>query len=171
MDGSHPDSRGQAEVSGFRLVLADGTDPSAMRDELEEKHFLFGQTWKERRGNLVGSLEVQRNILMLVMIVIQCICIFIIYAVFSTLVVEKRHDIGVLWLGRKPSGNRRCLFIRRADGLCCRRLCRLDGRLGRLGPAQSPVGISGNPPFPQAIFYSPEAPISWNPCFQCCLSG
>ena len=50
----------------------------------------------ERRGNLVKSMEIQRNIIGLVMIAIQVIAVFIVYAVFSTMVAEKRHDIGVL---------------------------------------------------------------------------
>ena len=166
MDGKHPDSRGQAEVSGFRLVLEDGVNPSSVRDDLEQRYFLYGQTWKERRGNLVGSLEVQRNILMLVMIVIQGICIFIIYAVFSTLVVEKRHDIGVLLgLGASPQS------IAGAFLFAGQTACVVGGAAGwalgwgllaALNPLSEWLGI---PLFPQAIFYSPEAPISWDPRF------
>ena len=166
MDGKHPDSRGKAEISGYRLVLESGANPEEIREDLEAKYFLYGQTWKERRGNLVGSLEVQRNILMLVMIVIQGICIFIIYAVFSTLVVEKRHDIGVLLgLGAAQraiagaflfAGQTACIV----GGLAGWALG--WGVLALLNPLSEWLGI---PLFPQAIFYSPEAPISWDPLF------
>ena len=172
MDGSLPESRGLPEISGYRLMLDGSRSADEVRNELESNYFLFGQTWEERRGNLVGSLEVQRNILALVMILIQGICIFIIYAVFSTLVVEKRHDIGVLLgLGAKP-GSIAGAFIFAGQTACI--IGGLAGwalgwgALAALNPISEWIGV---PLFPQAIFYSPEAPISWNPLFPLMFIG
>lgn len=106
--------------------------------------------------------EIQRNVLRMVMACIQCICIFIIYAVFSTMVAEKRHDIGIL-LGIGAS--RRAIagaFL--TAGIIA---CLLGGALGwaigwiilaLLNPVSDALGIAL---FPQAVMYTPDAPISW----------
>lgn len=164
MDGRHPDSRGRPEISGYRLMSNGQVSIPELRNALEQDYGLWTQTWQERRGNLVRSLEVQRNILLLVMIAIQGICIFIIYAVFSTLVVEKRHDIGVLLgLGASPSA------IAGAFLFAGQSACVVGGVIGwavgwgalaALNPLSEALDV---PLFPQAVFYSPEAPISWDP--------
>jgi ABC-type lipoprotein release transport system permease subunit len=100
----------------------------------------------------------------LVMVAIQTIAVFIVYAVFSTLVAEKRHDIGVL-LG---------LGARRRDiagafllaGLAA---CVLGGASGwLLGwgvlAGLNPLSKALNMPlFPQDVIYTPEAPTSFDP--------
>ena len=99
-----------------------------------------------------------------VMLCIQGICLFIIYAVFSTLVAEKRHDIGVLLgigaLRRDIHG----AFL--LAGIIC---CFCGGIIGWgvgwgilsvLNPFSNWIGF---PLYPQEIIYTPEAPISWNP--------
>ncbi|TVR41917.1 MAG: ABC transporter permease [Planctomycetota bacterium] len=163
MDGRHPDSPGVAEISGFRVVANQPNQILRLRDQLESQFPLYGLTWQERRGNLVRSLEVQRNILLLVMVLIQGICVFIIYAVFSTLVVEKRHDIGVL-LGLGAAPHR----IAGAFLFAGQSACIVGGMIGwalgwaglwALNPLSELLGV---PLFPQAIFYSPQAPISWD---------
>jgi ABC-type lipoprotein release transport system permease subunit len=118
----------------------------------------------ERRGNLVRSFELQRNIMGLVMIAIQGIAVFIVYAVFSTMVAEKRHDIGVLLgLGAKPRDIAGAFLI---AGFAA---CIFGGMLGwilgwglllLLNPLSEFTGI---PLFPQEVLYTPDAPISWNP--------
>ncbi|TVR13014.1 MAG: ABC transporter permease [Planctomycetota bacterium] len=163
MDGRHPDSNGHSEISGYRIMLDPRASVEDVRQRIETGFPLWAQTWQERRGNLVRSLEVQRNILLLVMILIQGICIFIIYAVFSTLVAEKRHDIGVLLgLGAAP-GSIAGAFILAGQSACV-----IGGVIGwalgwfalaSLNPLSEWLGV---PLFPQAVFYSPEAPISWD---------
>lgn len=166
MDGRHGESGGQREVSGYRVMVENGYHSDEVRQRLQSEHNVWAQTWQERRGNLVRSLEVQRNILMLVMVLIQCICIFIIYAVFSTLVVEKRHDIGVLiGLGARESSIAGA-FLWAGQAAC------IGGglfgwalgwaALALLNPLSELLEV---PLFPQAVFYAPQAPISWDPWF------
>ncbi len=153
-----------AQVGGYRVRTTSGRDLNATAASLSEAIGLRTETWLMRRGNLVKSLELQRNIMAIVMIAIQTITVFIVYAVFSTLVVEKRHDIGVL-LGL---GARRTQ-IAGAFLLAGFAACIGGGVLGwGLGwsalAALNPVGKwLGVPLFPQDVIYTPEAPTSFDP--------
>ena len=121
-------------------------------------------TWAERRGNLVKSMEIQRNVIGLVMIAIQLIAVFIVYAVFSTLVAEKRHDIGVLLgIGAQRSAIAGAFLL---AGLAA---CVIGGLLGWALGWSVLAGLkpfsqwTGWTLFPQDVLYTPEAPVSWNP--------
>ena len=90
-------SRGRPElVSGYRVQLGDKQALDAASRRLEDSTGLPASHWMQRRGHLVKGLVQQRNIIGFVMILVQVLAVFIVYAVFSTLVAEKRHDIGVL---------------------------------------------------------------------------
>ncbi len=160
-------ARGQrpAGLSGYRVQLTADADPQTVRRQLIAATGQQVVTWMERgNSNLIKSFEIQRNVIGFVMVLIQGIAVFIVYAVFSTLVAEKRHDIGVL-LG---------LGARRADiantfllaGIVA---CVFGGALGwaigwgallALNPVSNFFGVAL---FPQDVLYTPEAPISWNP--------
>jgi ABC-type lipoprotein release transport system permease subunit len=154
-----------ARVSGYRIDVAADADLQQVRRALAATTGLRVSTWQERRsGNMVKSMEIQRNIMGLVMIAIQIIAVFIVYAVFSALVAEKRHDIGVL-LG--IGATRRT--IANAFLLAGVAACLAGGGLGwilgwgalaSLNPLSTYWGITL---FPQDVMYTPDAPISWNP--------
>lgn len=153
-----------AQVGGWRLRVADNANPDTVRRAVLERTGLFAVTWMERRGNMVKSLEIQRNVIGLVMIAIQVIAVFIVYAVFSTLVAEKRHDIGVL-LGL--GAQRR--HIAGAFLLAGLTACVGGGFAGwgigwgilaLLNPFTRWTGIAL---FPQDVLYTPDAPVSWDP--------
>jgi len=153
-----------ARVSGYRVGLLAGASIATVQAQLREATGERVTTWMERRGNLVKSMEIQRNIIGLVMIAIQVIAVFIVYAVFSTMVAEKRHDIGVL-LG--IGATRR--DIANAFLLAGLAACILGGLLGwafgwlllaLINPFTRATGIAL---FPQDVLYTPDAPISWNP--------
>jgi ABC-type lipoprotein release transport system permease subunit len=154
----------QARLSGYRVMVAPGADLETVRRAIRELTGERVTTWMERRGNLVKSLEIQRNIIGLVMIAIQVIAVFIVYAVFSTLVVEKRHDIGVLLgIGARRGDIARAFLL--AGLVACVAGGLLGwaigwGVLGALNPLSRQLGFSL---FPQDVLYTPEAPISWNP--------
>ncbi len=151
------------QISGYRVQLGPAGEAEVVRDALSLATGQRITTWMERRGNLVKSFEIQRNVIGLVMILVQGIAVFIVYAVFSTLVAEKRHDIGVLLgLGarRRDIGN---AFL--IAGIVA---CLVGGGLGSaigwgalfvLNPLSDFFGI---PLFPQEVLYTPEAPISWD---------
>ena len=151
-----------AKLSGWRLSAQPGTDPYRLAALVSTDTGLFAETWQDLRGNLVKGMQVQRNIGILVMILIQFITVFIVYAVFSTMVVELRHDIGVL---RGIGARRRDIawaFI--LAGLIA---CIGGGVLGwalgwgvlaALNPFSHLTGISL---FPQDVIYTPEAPTSY----------
>jgi lipoprotein-releasing system permease protein len=129
-------------------------------------------TWQLRRGHIVKSLEIMRNIMVLVMILVQCISVFIIAAVFSTLVAEKRHDIGtLLGLGASPGS------IQRSFVWASLAISLFGGLAGwvlgwTLLALLNPVSeILGFPLFPQAVMYTPQAPISYDPIFPLIFIG
>jgi ABC-type lipoprotein release transport system permease subunit len=165
MDGHNPMAGGRREVSGYRIRLAPGADPAAVA-ELIAAQGLRVETWQQRRGHITRSLEVMRNIMLLVMILVQSISIFIVYAVFSTLVAEKRHDIGVLLGLGAPAGAITRTFLAAAAVTCL-----AGGLLGWvLGwtalPLLDPIGNwLGVPLFPQEVIYTPDTPISYDPVY------
>lgn len=162
--GDHPAARGQPEIDGYRLMLEDPGAAESMADAIAADTGLRVETWRDRRGNTVKNFEIMRNVLVLVMVLVQLTCVFIIYAVFSTLVAEKRHDIGVLLgIGAEP-GRVTVAFL-----LAGQIACLVGGAIGwgigwgtlaLLNPVSEYLGL---PLFPQEVIYTPRAPISWNP--------
>ena len=153
-----------ARLTGYRLQAAQDQDLGALAAAVQAETGKRVATWMERRGSMVKNMEVQRNIIGLVMIAIQIIAVFIVYAVFSTLVAEKRHDIGVLiGIGAPPRSIAGAFLL---AGLAA---CLAGGLLGwAIGwgalAALNPFSrLTGLVLFPQDVMYTPEAPISWNP--------
>ena len=153
-----------AQVGGWRVQTKGDVDLDRTAWELRDRSNLRVDTWMDRRGNLLLSLKLQRNIMALVMVAIQTIAVFIVYAVFSTLVAEKRHDIGVLLgLGAKRRDIAGAFLW---AGLVA---CLLGGVAGwALGwgvlAALNPLSrYFKTPLFPQDVIYTPEAPTSFDP--------
>ncbi len=165
MDGTHPASQGVREITGYHVAKQSDADMLTVGRALDAaapgtrvRH------WTDIRGHLLRNVRQNRNVLGFVMICVQLICIFIIYALFSTLVAEKRHDIGVLiGLGaRRRSVVAAFLFAALA-------ICLIGGAAGWvlgwgtlavLNPVSEALGV---PLFPQEFMYTPEAPTSFNP--------
>jgi ABC-type lipoprotein release transport system permease subunit len=160
-------------VDGYRLGLAPGSDPAAVGKAVRAETGLAATTWQQARGvNAVRMIESNRNLVVVMMIAIEALCILFVYSVFSTLVVEKRKDFGVLI----------CLGARRGDlagavllmGLAAGVAGGLAGWavgwgvLAVINPISEACGI---PLFPMEIFYSAEAPISFNPLVPAGFAG
>lgn len=151
-----------ARLSGWRMAVQPGQDADRVDKAVREATGLWAVTWQDLRGNLVKGMEIQRNIGALVMILIQCITVFIVYAVFSTMVVELRHDIGVLrGIGARRRDIGGALLL--AGLVACLAGGLLGwalgwGVLGVLNPLSRLTGIAL---FPQDVMYTPEAPIAF----------
>lgn len=153
-----------ARVDGFRVQSQPGADLGEVSRVLKERTGLWATTWEQRRASEVKSLQWQRNIMAVVMLAIQTITVFVVYAVFSTLVAEKRHDIGVLLgIGARRSQIASAFLI---SGIAA---CVVGGLLGWavgwglllvLKILSERFGLLI---FPQDVFYSPQTPISWDP--------
>ncbi|MCS6970989.1 MAG: FtsX-like permease family protein [Planctomycetota bacterium] len=159
--GLHARPERAARVSGYRLATTDDID--AVAAAVERATGLAAYTWLELRGNTVKMMEIQRNLFTVSMIAVQLLTVFVVYAVFSTMVAELRHDLGVL----------RGLGARRRDlagaFLIAGTLCSvLGGLLGwalswgvlaALNPLSDALGFAL---FPESVFYTPQAPTSFD---------
>ena len=159
-------ARGQrpAALSGYRVQVTPDADPQTVRRQLMLNTGQQVSTWMERgSANLIKSFEIQRNVMGLVMVLIEIIAVFIVYAIFSMLVADKRHDLGVLiGIGAKRSDIGKvfimmALFLSLVGGLLGWLLG--WGFLAALNPF---CRITGIQLFPQDVLYTPEAPISWD---------
>ena len=163
--------RNPSEITGYRIQTTKEADLEQVRKALlhDDTYRLWNQrytvlTWQETGSiNMVKTFEVQRNVMILVMILVQAQCIFIVYAVFSTLVSEKRHDIGIL-LGIGASRSS-IMFTFIYASLIASFIGGILGWLlgwgflSILNPVSDYFDIAL---FPQDVLYTPEAPISWD---------
>jgi lipoprotein-releasing system permease protein len=153
-----------ARVTGYRVAAQPAVNLDDLAKRLTRDIGEPAQTWMSRRQNMVKSLEIQRNLMAVVMLAIQTIAVFVVYAVFSTLVAEKRHDIGVLLgIGARP---REIAYAFLIAGVVA---CVFGGLLGWAIGWVVMAGLRilskdfGILLFPQDVFYSPDTPISWDP--------
>jgi lipoprotein-releasing system permease protein len=170
--GRHPASQGLREIDQLRVRVTPGADAEAVRQALENDTGLAVEGWEARRGHLIRTLEIQRNILVLVMVLVQSLCIFIIYAVFSTLVAELRHDLGVLLALGAQAQQLSLTFVLAGQAVCVGGGV-LGWLLGWAGlAALNPLSRwSGIPLFPQEVIYTPEAPVSFTPLWPLIFIG
>lgn len=73
--------------------------------ERQDRSFGLVQTWREKNANYLASVEHQRGLLKIVLIVIMVVAAFLMLATLSMMVTEKTSDIGILTaLGGTPRG-------------------------------------------------------------------
>jgi lipoprotein-releasing system permease protein len=152
-----------ARLSGFRIACEPGVEPETVAARVREATGLRALTWQDLRGNAVKMMEIQRNLFIVCMIAIQLLTVFVVYAVFSTMVAELRHDIGVL---RGIGARRRdvavaflaaALFACLGGGLAGWAIG--WGFLAAINPLSDAFGFSL---FPESVFYTPQAPTSFD---------
>ncbi len=164
LQGMEAKSGHESQVTGYRLAIAPGLRERTVADRLNGRGGLRAETWMDRRGNMVLNFEITRNIMALVLVAIQAIAVFIVYAVFSTLVAEKRHDIGVLLgIGARRRDIAGAFLLAGLAACVLGGLCGWGlgwGLVAALNPLSKWLGI---PLFPQDVMYLPEAPVSYNP--------
>lgn len=73
--------------------------------ERNERVYGRVQTWRERNGTFLASIEHQRSLMQIVLIVIMVVAAFLMLATLSMMVTEKVADIGILTaMGGTPGG-------------------------------------------------------------------
>jgi lipoprotein-releasing system permease protein len=86
---------------------------AALREELGQAGLIRGgvyamtevRTWEEFRGNLIGAIENERVLMMIMLSLVLLVAGFTVFAILSMMVTEKRRDIGILCaLGATPKG-------------------------------------------------------------------
>ena len=166
-DGKNPRST-EPTVDGWRLNTSlDATDAKAQLIEIVPQlpsGWWRLQTWTEVQGNRVKIYEVQRNLIYLVMVLVLCLCLFVVYAAFSTIVAERRHDIGVLLaLGVSPR------TIAGAFHLAALVIAIAGAVVGwgigwGVMSLINPIGNALDMPlYPMDVIYTESAPISYDP--------
>lgn len=99
-----------------RLHDADGQALAATADRLQRQIGLqipwarspgppYVETWRERNRSILLSVEHQRSLMKIVLVVIMVVAAFLMFATLSMMVAEKTGDIGILAaLGGTPLG-------------------------------------------------------------------
>lgn len=86
---------------------------AALRTELDDAGLIRGgpyadtevRTWEEYRGNLIGAIENERVLMMIMLSLVLLVAGFTVFAILSMMVTEKRRDIGILCaIGATPKG-------------------------------------------------------------------
>ena len=73
--------------------------------ERGDRSYGIVQTWREKNAQFLGSVQHQRGLLKIVLIVIMVVAAFLMLATLSMMVTEKISDIGILTaMGGTPSG-------------------------------------------------------------------
>lgn len=73
--------------------------------ERQDRGYGLVQTWREKNANFLASVEHQRGLLKIVLIVIMVVAAFLMLATLSMMVTEKTGDIGILTaMGGTPRG-------------------------------------------------------------------
>ena len=74
-------------------------------DRGDERAYGLVETWRERNSQFLASVEHQRGLLKIVLIVIMVVAAFLMLATLSMMVTEKTSDIGILTaMGGTPFG-------------------------------------------------------------------
>ncbi|HOF17341.1 MAG TPA: FtsX-like permease family protein [Phycisphaerae bacterium] len=69
------------------------------------------QTWRQRQAKLVGQIESQRTLMVLILAIISSVAIVLIFVILYTVVVQKTRDIGVLKAVGASSGGVAGIFL------------------------------------------------------------
>ncbi len=90
-------------------TLADTADrlQRALTRVTERNNTSYGvvQTWREKNAQFLGSVQHQRGLLKIVLVVIMVVAAFLMLATLSMMVTEKISDIGILTaMGGTPTG-------------------------------------------------------------------
>jgi lipoprotein-releasing system permease protein len=84
-----------------------------LREDLAERGLIRGglyaltevRTWEEFRGNLIGAIQNERVLMMIMLSLVLLVAGFTVFAILSMMVTEKRRDIGILCaIGATPKG-------------------------------------------------------------------
>ena len=92
----------------------DGRDlTEILREDLADQGLIRGgiyarsevRTWEEYRGNLIGAIQNERVLMMIMLSLVLLVAGFTVFAILSMMVTEKRRDIGILCaIGATPKG-------------------------------------------------------------------
>lgn|GEM_PF-2961950 len=153
-----------ALVSAYRISVQPGSNLDADAKALSDHTGEPVETWVHRRQHLAKGAINTRNLLGFVMLLVQILAVFIVYASFSTLVIEKRRDLGaLLGIGTQPRQIISAFIF--AAIFCCVGGGLIGWGLGwailaGLNPFSALTGFYF---FPEDFNYSAETPISFNP--------
>lgn len=111
MFGQDPENGGLDFYHEVSIALREGNQPAAVAERLNARsnrlHLRLGAfvTWQKRQDRFLQSVEHQRGLMRLVLLILLVVAAFLIYATLSMMVTEKTRDIGVLSaLGATRSG-------------------------------------------------------------------
>lgn len=110
LHGAQPDLVQEVAVrahdAGSLEATADRLQRSVTRvTERNNKGYGVVETWREKNALFLGSVQHQRGLLKIVLVVIMVVAAFLMLATLSMMVTEKTSDIGILTaMGGTPSG-------------------------------------------------------------------
>ncbi|MCA8971959.1 MAG: ABC transporter permease [Planctomycetes bacterium] len=98
-DPDDPDSR--EVISEASITLHDETSMDAVAARLNRAMLAKGLrgrvvTWEERNARFLTAVEIERNVMRIVLVILVIVASFLIFALLSVMVSQKTRDIGIL---------------------------------------------------------------------------
>ncbi|WP_395342966.1 lipoprotein-releasing ABC transporter permease subunit [Ningiella sp. W23] len=83
------------DFTDTRLYLSDAFEFQAVSDALSQNGFAF-RTWRERQGPLFDAVKMEKNMMVLMLMLVIAVAAFNVISALVMVVAEKRSDIAIL---------------------------------------------------------------------------
>ena len=83
------------DMAATRLFLDDAFEYATVAEELDTNNYVF-QTWRERQGPLFDAVKMEKNMMVLMLMLVIAVAAFNVVSALVMVVAEKRADIAIL---------------------------------------------------------------------------
>ena len=142
-------------ATAIEIYLDDPDAIDALRPAVEaaaQRQILLGD-WRQRNSTFFSALEVERNVMFLILLLIVLVAALNIISGLIMLVKDKGHDIAILrTMGATRGAIMRVFFITGGGDRHCRHACRISSRRRHLPERRADPSVSVAPDAHRGIF-------------------